>query len=200
MKTKSKKNARFLLKLRSYASYIDDVFRLENILAKKPRRLNLEMIGAGEIPPDTALLLRSIILKRSAKTQLITNARSSLQGAAVLVWLLGDTRLLRDDARFYLRSAGPFAVNENPKGWKDRTEWDADDLEDDDYIRVLGHINEFLPVREIVDQPIERLVLKQFGLIDSEHMDQFLAAAFGKPDETKQRSRLGQKTVKAASG
>ena len=29
--------------------------------------------------------------------------RSSLQGGAVLVWLMGDTQLIRDDAKLYFR-------------------------------------------------------------------------------------------------
>src|SRR5437016_10270292 len=91
-RTKStKRYSKLLLKLRSWGNYIDEAYQLEAMLAKKPARLQIELVGAGEIPPDSALLMRSILLKRSAKTRIVTNARSSLQGAALLIWLLGDT-------------------------------------------------------------------------------------------------------------
>src|SRR3974390_3451297 len=112
MKTKrtktTKRHSKLLLKLRSWGSYIDEAYQLASLLAKKPVRLQIEFVGSGEIPADSALLMRSMLLKRSPRTRIVTNARSSLQGATLLVWLLGDTRLIRDDARLNLRPAGPF--------------------------------------------------------------------------------------------
>ena len=80
MKTRSRL-CRFQLKLLSYGNsyYIDRIAQLESALRRKPRALQLEMIGDGEIPADTALLIRSILMGRSPKTRLITSARSSLQ-------------------------------------------------------------------------------------------------------------------------
>ncbi|MEI9865870.1 MAG: hypothetical protein WDN00_15220 [Limisphaerales bacterium] len=49
-------------------------------------------------------MIRSVLGQRSPKTQVITNARSSLQNGSVLVWLLGDRRLIRDDARLFFSS------------------------------------------------------------------------------------------------
>ena len=93
MKTRSRL-CRFQLKLLSYGNsyYIDRIAQLESALRRKPKALQLEMIGDGEIPADTALLIRSILMGRSPKTRLITNARSSLQNGSVLVWLMGDVR------------------------------------------------------------------------------------------------------------
>ena len=108
MKTRSKQaHRRFDLKLLGYGNcyYIERIARLEAALARKPRALQIDMIGVGEIPADSALLIRSVLLTRSPKTHLITNARSSLQNGSVLVWLLGDTRLIRDDARLFFRRA-----------------------------------------------------------------------------------------------
>ena len=65
--------------------------------------VQIDLIGIGEVPADLALLLRSILLKRSPKTKIVTNARSSLQNGAVLIWLLGDRRIIRDDARVFFR-------------------------------------------------------------------------------------------------
>src|SRR5690242_10526248 len=183
MKTKrtkaTKRHSKLVLKLRSWGNYIDEAYQLESMLAKKPARLQIEFVGSGEIPPDSALLMRSMLLKRSRRTRVITNARSSLQGATLLIWLLGDTRLIREDARFHLRPAGPFVADDTPTGWKDRSFFDTEDMEEEDYIRVLHAINEFLPVKELAGRPVEASVLKEFGLIDNQGVDGLLATAFG---------------------
>src|SRR5262245_20700460 len=121
MKTKSRQGLRpFELNLTAYGNYyyVERIKRLEKALARKPRTLQIEMIGAGEIPADFALLMRSVLMQRSPKTRLIMNARSSLQGAAVLVWLLGDERMIRDDARLYFRAANG-EEEEDDEVWKD---------------------------------------------------------------------------------
>ena len=105
MKTRSTRSLRRLLfkDHDTSASYADQIGQLEKALARKPEKLQLDIIGSGELSPDMALLMRSVLLNRSPKTHLITNARSSLQGGAVLVWLMGDTRLIREDAKLYFR-------------------------------------------------------------------------------------------------
>ena len=163
----AKRHSKLLLKLSSWGNYIDEAYQLESMLAKKPARLQIEFVGSGEIPPDSALLMRSMLLKRSPQTRIVTNARSSLQGATLLIWLLGDTRLIREDARFHFRPAGPFVADDASTGWKDRSCFDADDMEEEDYVRVLHAINEFLPVKELAGRPVEASVLKEFGLIDN---------------------------------
>src|SRR5208282_707029 len=104
MKKKSKRGFRgFQLKVLGYGNsyYIDRIADLEEALAKWPRRFQIDLVGDGEIPADWALLIRSILIQRAPQTQLITNARSSLQGGSVLVWLLGDCRMIRADARVF---------------------------------------------------------------------------------------------------
>ena len=85
--------------------YIERVAKLEDALADVPRQLHLEMMGDGEIDADWALVMREVLNQRSEKTRLITNARSSLKNGSALVWLLGDHRLIRDDARVFFRRA-----------------------------------------------------------------------------------------------
>lgn len=187
----TKRHSKLLLKLRSWGSYIDEAYQLESLLARKPALLQVEFVGSGEIPPDSALLMRSIILKRSPKTRIVTNARSSLQGATALIWLLGDKRIIRGDARLYFRPAGPF-VDEVSTGWKDRSFFHDDDMEQEDYIRVLQAINEFLPVSELAGRPVEVSVLKEFGLIDNEKADGLLASAFGRGKEWHERRQTSK--------
>ena len=63
MKTRARL-CRFQVKLLSYGTsyYIDRIAVLESVLRRKPKTLQLEMIGDGEIPADTALLIRSILM------------------------------------------------------------------------------------------------------------------------------------------
>ncbi|HMJ67131.1 MAG TPA: hypothetical protein VK615_17435 [Candidatus Binatia bacterium] len=190
MKTRSTRPLRhFQLKITSYGNfyYIDRIEKLEKLVCRKPRVVQIDMIGVGEIPADAALLIRSVLMGRSPKTQLITNARSSLQGGSVLVWLLGDRRIIRDDARLYFRRvdlSDDEEVRQSDAGKDDepryRDSFSEVDPEDGDYAQVLQVINEFLPVKELAGRLIGVPVLRQFGLVENEQVDCFLATAFRK--------------------
>ena len=197
MKPKRAKSAihhsKLLLKLSSWGNYIDEAYQLESMLAKKPGRLQIEFVGSGEIPADSALLMRSMIVKRSHRTRIITNARSSLQGGTLLLWLLGDKRFISEDAMLYFRPAGPFAADDASTAWKDRSFFRDDDIEEADYVRVLQAINEFLPVKELAGRPVEVAVLKEFGLIDNEGVDGLLATALGRAKERGEKPRTSTK-------
>jgi len=192
MKTSTVKRAcHFRLKLPAYGGsyYVKKALKLEAALARKPKALRIEMIGDGEIPADTALLMRSILLKRSPETKLVTNARSSLQGGSVLVWLLGDERIIRDDARVFFKR-NPFAdedpveiyagLGEAPQKYKDS--YSSIDPEDADHARVLQFINEYLPVNEFAGRIVNVNVLRDFGLVENQRVDNFLATAFSKSE------------------
>jgi hypothetical protein len=192
MKTRTRQDRRrFQLKITPYGNfyYIDRIAQLEKVLSRKPRVIQIDMIGVGEIPADSALLIRSVLMARSPKTRVITNARSSLQGGSVLVWLMGDKRIIRDDARLHLRRVEWSEDDEvqsnvvgNEKAHEYRDSFSEIDPEEADYVQVLQRINEFLPVKELAGRPFGIPVLRQFGLVDSEAWDQFLAVAFGKSD------------------
>jgi hypothetical protein len=179
---------RFQLRLLAYGNsyYIDRIAALEKAIARKPRCLQIDMIGVGEVPADSALLMRSVLRARSAKTQIVTNARSSLQGGSVLVWLSGDHRTIRGDAQLYFRRL-ELSENQSPEPeetWKaDEPEYQDSfseiDPEDGDYARMLEFVNEYLPVKELAGRLIGVPTLRQFGLIENEKVDHFLATAFG---------------------
>jgi hypothetical protein len=191
MKSKSKRGPlRFPLSLLHYGNtyYIQRIEALEEALKKRPRQMQIDLLGEGEIPADWALLIRSVLLERSPKTQIITNARSSLQNGSVLVWLMGDCRIIRADARVYFRRAEDSDGEATDKIWKEGdlkfSEADPEvDPEEADYAKVLALINEFLPVKELAGQPIEVPVLRQFGLVDNAKLDDFLASVFGRQKE-----------------
>ena len=183
-----KRQSKLLLKLGGWGNFVDQAYQLESMLAKEPKQLQIEFVGCGEIPADTALLMRAMIRHRSAKTRLITNARSSLLGATALIWLLGDARRIREDARLSFRAAGPFVPSDARVRWNDRCACEICELEEQDYIRVLEAINEFLPVKELVSQQIDVPLLKQFGLVDNDKVDTFLAAAFGRSKERSEKA------------
>jgi hypothetical protein len=192
MKTKSKPGLlRFTLELLAYGNsyYIERIPELEKVLARKPRRLQLDLIGDGEIPADLALLIRSILIQRAPGTRLVTNARSSLRGGALLVWLLGDSRIIREDARVFFRPADVSDDADDREVWKDEPPKYSDsysetDPDEADYARVLEVINEFLPVKELVGRPIPVSVLRELGLAENEKLDHFLAAALGQTRAT----------------
>jgi len=196
MKKKSRQGLRrFRVEVWSYGNYVERISDLKRALAKKPRKLLIEIVGTGEIPADVALRFRSAMMERSPKTRIVTHARSSLQGGSVLLWLLGDSRTIRDDARLYFRRttlSDEDEVQENGV-WKDdepayRDSYSAIDPDEGDYARVLQLINEFLPVKEMAGRLIGTPVLRQFGLIESEKVDNFLSAVFAKSPEPAESS------------
>jgi hypothetical protein len=72
------------------------------------------------------------------------------------------------------------------------------DLEEADYLQVLQHINEFLPVKELAGRPLDLRVLQQFGLVDNEKIDLFLVAAFaqaGGAAESSQKESAKKRSV-----
>ena len=193
MKTKSQKGLRrFQLKVLGYGNsyYIERIAALEAVLARKPHRLQIDIIGEGEIPADMALLIRSILMQRPPNTRLVTNARSSLQGGSVLVWLSGDSRVIRNDARVFFRRIEESDDEDADvdAAWKETELKYADsysetDPEEADFAEMLKVINEFLPVKELAGRPIKVPMLRQFGLVENEKLDCFLDTAFGKPQE-----------------
>src|SRR5437660_5018245 len=128
-----------------------------------------------------------LLMERSQKTRIVTNTRSSLQGGSVLLWLLGDNRTIRDDARLYFRRTSLSEEDEVQENgvWKNdepqyRDSYSWFDPEEGDYARVLQLINEFIPVKEMAGRLIGVPVLRQFGLVENEKMDHFLATVFSK--------------------
>jgi hypothetical protein len=198
MKRQLRRLRRFQLRVVAYGNgyYIDRVEALQTEFAKKPRAIQIDLIGIGEIPADFALLFRSVLMKRSPKTRIITNACSSLQGGSVLVWLLGDSRMIRDNARLYFRRANLSETDESETGASKNEEpsiWDTSselDPEEGDYATVLQLIGEFLPINELAGRLIGVTELRQFGLVDNEKIDQFLATALGVSPHTHGREKI----------
>jgi len=194
MKRRSRQGLRrFRVEVWSYGNYVERIAELERALAKKPRVLQIEIVGTGEIPADVALRFRAALMERSPGTRIVTNARSSLQNGSVLLWLLGDSRTIRDDARLYFRRTSlseEDEVQENggqdESAYRDSYSWL--DPDEGDYARVLQIINEFLPVREMAGRLIGAPVLRQFGLIESENVDRFLVTVFSKSAEAAESS------------
>jgi hypothetical protein len=67
MKTRSTRGLRRLLfKIRFLCDYAEQIGQLEKALARKPEKLQLDIIESGELPPDTTLLMRSVLVSRSS--------------------------------------------------------------------------------------------------------------------------------------
>lgn len=196
MTKKSRKGRRrFRLEVRSWGNYVEQLAELKRLLAKKPRTLQIEIVGTGEISADSALRFRAALMERSSRTRLLTNAQSTVQGGTALLWLLGDIRTIRGDARLYFRrtiwsdedevQGNGSAKDDEPKYRDSYSEIDPDE---GDYARVLQIINEYLPVKEMAGRLIGVPVLRQFGLIENDKMDSFLATVFSKPETTEDPS------------
>ncbi|MEW6161089.1 MAG: hypothetical protein AB1813_26980 [Verrucomicrobiota bacterium] len=177
---------RFQVEVRSWGNYVQRIAELERVLAKKPSVLQIDIVGAGEIPADVALRFRAALQARSSKTRLVTKAHSSLQGGSVLLWLMSDGRSIREGAWLYFRrttlsendEVAEHGTGETEPAYRDS--YSEIDPEEGDYARVLQIINEFLPVEEMAGRLIGVPVLRQFGLVDNESMDKLLRAVFAK--------------------
>jgi hypothetical protein len=185
MKKPSTRRLRRIQLAVSYGNCLEWISKLEKLLRQKPRIVQIDIVGSGEAPADAALRIRAALLERSPKTRLITNAQSSLQGGSVMIWLLGDERKIRDDARVFFRRASlPENAEVDPHAdWKNaeyRDSFSEIDPDEGDYARVLEVIDEFLPVKELAGRLIGVAVLKEFGLVENERVDGFLAMAFAK--------------------
>jgi hypothetical protein len=166
--------------------FTERVASLEAALARKPKTLQIDLIGEDQIPPDWALLFRSILKQRPPGTRLITNARSTLRNSAVLLWLLGDERIIRTDAQIIFRRATVPDEDESGKEWDDdepkyRDSYSEADPDEADYAKVLNIINEYLPVKEMAGKLIDTPTLRQFGLVENKKLDRLLADAFRGP-------------------
>ena len=66
------------------------------------------------------------------------------------------------------------------------------DPEEASQAQVLHYINEFLPVRELAGRIIDVPTLRQFGLVENEKLDHFLATTLARAWHTpmQPRSRL----------
>lgn len=171
----------------SWGGYTGWIANLEKLLRKRPRTIRIEIVGSGEIEADAALRIREALLTRSPRTRVIMNARSTLQNGSVMIWLLGDQRTIRDDAKIFFRRADlPEDAEVDPNSdWRTleatyRDSYSEIDPDEADHARVLQIINEFLPVKEFAGRLLGVAVLKQFGLVENERVDGFLADAFSK--------------------
>lgn len=179
-------NGRFQFKILPFGAlyYPDRIAQLQELLARKPDRLEIELIGKGEINGDAALAIRSVLRERWPGTRIVMHARSSLLNASVLVWLLGDQRTIREDAWLYFRGA----QSPEEEVWTEPVAKFLDlpgepDLDEIDHARVLELINEYLPAKEFANRRLTPVELRQFGLVENEQLDRFLASALGPDDE-----------------
>ena len=170
--------------------YLERVAKLEDALGDVPKQLQLDLMGDGEIDADWALVIRDVLMQRSPDTKLITSGRSTLKNGSALVWFLGDRRLIRGDAKVFFRRADLIEDADiglekvwNECSMKYFDSYSEADPEEASQAQVLHYINEFLPVRELAGRMIDVRTLRQFGLVENEKLDRFLATAFGRPTE-----------------
>ena len=184
--------------------YLERVAKLEDALGDVPKHLQLDLMGDGEIDAEWALVIRDVLTQRSPNTKLITNARSCLKNGSALVWLLGDRRLIRADAKVFFRRANLIEDADvgMEKVWNDYSmqyidSYSEADPEEASQAQVLHYINEFLPVRELAGRMIDVRTLRQFGLVENDQLDRFLADAFGQMPSDDDKLAVENKSVSA---
>ena len=141
MKKRSRQGLRrFRVEVRSWGNYVERIADLERALAKKPRTLQIEIVGTGEIPADVALRFRTALMNVAAGRPELRNLDfdTGIQSKHGEYALADDTyaelldRLADDDelnvpaalsrniAAFYGPSPAPSsASHQDRKHWKD---------------------------------------------------------------------------------
>ncbi len=159
--------------------------KVRHALRKKPRTLKLELVGAGEFSQDMVLATHSLLIEaKRGGLKLTTQAHSSLCNGSLLLWLIGDKRIIRSNTAF-------FEVD----GIDEQSDDDSDCMSEEDtpflnrqervyqsnFREIIRLINEYLPVKELAGRRLEMRELTDYGLLDSEAGDlQLLALMNGK--------------------
>lgn len=156
---------------------------LESALEKDPSIFNLQLIGPSVMASDKALMLYDALMQRSPKTRLITYARSCLLDAAVLLWLAGNERKIRETAWIQMDSLERLLDTEpwkNPEVSRRRSinKFLTEPAWVTDYRTAARILNEYLPLEEIADRPIYKQELVEMGLLTSSEEERHLAACF----------------------
>lgn len=152
--------------------------RIEEAFAAAPEECTIELIGPGILLHDNALMLFEELRNRPSHTRLHIRARTCLIDGAILLWLAGDTRSMREDSWIQLSS-----VRSQQADLSD-TDGDVSILIEDeepantDLRSIHRHINEWLPVQEITGRRLFEPELREFGLLDDAESQIQLAALF----------------------
>lgn len=159
--------------------------KVRHALSKKPKALKLELVGAGEFSQDMVLATHSLLVEaKKGGLKLTTQAHSSLYNGSLLLWLIGDKRIIRSNKAF-------FEVD----SIDEQSDDDSDCMSEEDvpflnrrekvyqsnFLEIVRLISEYLPVKELAGKRLEMKELTDYGLIDSEESDkQLLALMNGK--------------------
>ncbi len=176
---------------------------LERALACRPRVLTLRFIGVHHMNPDPALVIHDLLMQRSPQTRLHTVAHSPLLGGGVLLWLAGDIRSIRPNTYLFLpnRKTGPSRRSLPP--WLETETWNIEEPGSEvnlfavDYDTLLGLINQYLPVSEMLGKPILPAQLREFGLLGSGPMEDYLKTAFSPRKETSDPAPASQEGARS---
>jgi hypothetical protein len=151
---------------------------LEGALANTPQDLTIELIGPGILLHDNALMLFEELQNRSSQTRLHIRARTCLIDGAVLLWLAGDSRSMRPDGWIQI-SALPIAPQSSGREFDDGSILiEEEEPAHTDLRSIHRHINEWLPVQEIVGLRLFEKDLREFGVLDDTETSKQLDALF----------------------
>lgn len=151
---------------------------IEEALAGEPGEITIELIGPGILLHDNALMLFEELRNRPAHTRLHVRARTCLIDGAILLWLAGDTRSMREDGWIQLSAAqGGLADADGTDGGVSLLIEDEEPA-NTDLRSIHRHIGEWLPVHEITGRRLFENELREFGLLEDAESQRHLASLF----------------------
>ena len=145
--------------------------QLQAAIRRARKELRIELLGPGLLLPDTALVLFDILRSRPGSLSVHVHTWTCLCDGAVLLWLGGDTRTMREDTWIQiphppeaLAGTGNVLIEESPLETDLRT--------------VLRHMGEWLPVEEVSGRRLFRAELQELGLLEEAGCRDFIAEFF----------------------
>lgn len=149
------------------------VTELENCLGQKPKQLTLKFFGMQCLGADSALAIFDCLQGKDKETQLITDARSPVIDAGVLIWLAGDVRRIRSTAWLRFSSSQDHRNRSRRFPWDGSLEpWQQDDDSDNqtecsnpNYQTVLKLIHRYLPVDILAGRLLTPHLLGEYCLL-----------------------------------
>ncbi|MFZ5807628.1 MAG: hypothetical protein ACOY3I_10545 [Verrucomicrobiota bacterium] len=134
--------------------YDEIIFSLEDAILQSPDRILIKLINVGPMPSFVALAYHAVLKNKNPKTELITSAYTPIGGAEILIWLMGDTRLMMPHGWIYLP-----AIKVNSHGISF------------EYAQILSLIDEYMSVADNAGKMLRIPELNQLGLLAGSPLD-----------------------------
>ena len=145
----------------------DTYLKIKSELGKKPKELRLELIGMNRMHPTPLLSIYDLLIQRDRAISLVISVQTNLIDGSLLLVLPADRIEVRPFVWFQIATVEQLSQ----KLAEEREMWNKPQSEDEpasvfDYRKVLGILNEYLPIAELSKKrhPLHE-TLQEFGLM-----------------------------------